>query len=69
MCNVLFRGGGEKNFMFFFSARKAVDICWEVVYGQEFNFCDTVFLLRFGKFPAEEHYWPIILSDHGSQLR
>jgi hypothetical protein len=26
----LFRGGGKKNLMFF-AARKAVDVCWEVV--------------------------------------
>ncbi len=26
------------------------------------------FLLRFGKFPTEESYWPIVLSYHGSQL-
>jgi hypothetical protein len=30
-CDVLFRGGGKKNFMFFFPARKAQDVRWEVV--------------------------------------
>ncbi len=30
-CDVMFRGGGEKNLMFFFPARKAVDVRREVV--------------------------------------
>ncbi len=29
-CDVLFRGGGKKNLMFFFPARKAVDVWWKV---------------------------------------
>jgi hypothetical protein len=31
MCDVLFRGGGEKEGDVFFSTKKAVDACWEVV--------------------------------------
>ncbi len=31
-CDVLFRGGGKKNLMFFSPARKAQDVRWEVVY-------------------------------------
>ncbi len=30
MCNVFFCGGGKKK-LEFFSAKKAVDACWEVV--------------------------------------
>ena len=46
----------------------AFELLWVFKYGQELNFYDTVFLLCFREFPAEECNGHILLCNHCAHL-